>query len=110
MEGTTSMAIFVCMYKLSERAEQTFSLFMVDKGVPKGQMAIWATIMRSLSMAGSGYGGWMLSKENANPKSLLAKYLTLRTLPVVAQLTIVMLWGTEKVQDPETQFTTMGSQ
>ena len=67
------MAAFVLFYKLCERAEQTFSLFMVDKRVPSTTMALWSTVMRTLSLLGSTYAGFALSKKSADPKKLLTR-------------------------------------
>jgi hypothetical protein len=35
------MVSFLLFYKLCERAEQTFSLFMVDKKVQMSELAFW---------------------------------------------------------------------
>ena len=34
---------------------------MVDKLVPRAQMAFWSTVMRTFSLLGSTYGGYALS-------------------------------------------------
>ena len=85
---------FVSFYKLCERAEQSFSLFMIDKKVPMTQLAFWSTVMRTGSLLGKGtnefikkimndglfsgstYSGWMLRKVDA--KTLIVRYSAFR--------------------------------
>lgn len=99
VESTVYMINFVLFYKLCERAEQTFSLFMVDKNVPKSQMALWSTIMRTFSLLGSTYGGYALSKHYDCAKHLLSQYCFLRTLPIIGQFAILCYWGPDIVED-----------
>ena len=55
--GTLWMVCFVMFYKLCERAEQTFSMYLVDKSVPTTTLAAWSTVLRTFSILGSTYGG-----------------------------------------------------
>ena len=100
VKGTLYIAFFVCLYKLCERAEQTFSLFLVDKGVPAWRMALWATVVRSASLAGSARGGAILSGGGANvwsrAKRVLLTFSLLRTLPIAGQQAIILFWGKER--------------
>lgn len=91
---------FVCFYKLCERAEQTFSLFMIDKGVPLSQIAFWSTIMRTGSLLGSVYGGHILSsdEDDRRPREIICKYSFLRSLPICLQLILIHQWGMDRVQ------------
>ncbi|TRY77902.1 hypothetical protein TCAL_08117 [Tigriopus californicus] len=90
---------FVCFYKLCERAEQTFSLFMIDKGVPLSQIAFWSTIMRTGSLLGSVYGGHILTFDDAEsrPREIICKYSFLRSLPITLQLILIHQWGVARV-------------
>eukprot|EP00095_Tigriopus_kingsejongensis_P007177 snap_masked-scaffold134_size322110-processed-gene-2.3 protein:Tk07177 transcript:snap_masked-scaffold134_size322110-processed-gene-2.3-mRNA-1 annotation:"major facilitator superfamily domain-containing protein 3-like" len=84
--GTGFILKFVCFYKLCERAEQTFSLFMIDKGVPLSQIAFWSTIMRTGSLLGSVYGGHVISSGRSSAKDIVSKFSFLRALPICVQL------------------------
>ena len=95
--GTKFMIFYVSFYKLCERAEQTFSLFMVDKGVPKVQMAMWSTIMRTLSLLGSSYGGFIVSKRKSEQFNILRRYSLLRAVPIIVQFAILSTWGSDTV-------------
>ena len=63
IEGTTWMVCFVMFYKLCERAEQTFSLYLVDKHVPTSTLAAWSTVLKTFSLVGSTYTGYYISKD-----------------------------------------------
>lgn len=106
VKGTLFMMAFVLFYKLCERAEQTFTLFMVDKRVPTATLAMWSTVMRTISLLGSTRGGYILSRSSspASPRSVLVFYTLLRSLPIACQLAIVHSWGPEKVEDPDWVF------
>lgn len=102
VNGTVFMISFVLFYKLCERAEQTFSLFMVDKRVPNSTMALWSTIMRTASLLGSTHGGYILSKlEPVSPRSVLVKFTFLRAIPICGQWAIIHYWGTGPVEDAD---------
>jgi len=92
--GTWGVVAFVLMYKLCERAEQTFSLFQVDKGVPRATMALWSTVARTASLLGSTYGGYVLYRREA--RGLVVKFCSLRTVTIAAQGLIVLMWGRER--------------
>ena len=64
--GTTWMVCFVMFYKLCERAEQTFSLFLIDKNVPTITLAAWSTVLKTFSLVGSTYTGYYVSKKKVN--------------------------------------------
>ena len=84
MPGTWGVVVFVLAYKLCERAEQTFSLFQVDKGVPRATMALWSTVARTSSLLGSTYGGYVLYRKEA--RGLVVKFCWLRTITIAAQV------------------------
>ena len=86
--GTWGVVVFVLMYKLCERAEQTFSLFQVDKGVPRATMALWSTVARTASLLGSTYGGYALYRREA--RGLVVKFCWLRTVTIAAQVMIFL--------------------
>ena len=85
--GTWGVVVFVLMYKLCERAEQTFSLFQVDQGVPRATMALWSTVARTSSLLGSTYGGYVLYRREA--RSLVVKFCWLRTVTIAVQVIYV---------------------
>ena len=70
--GTTWMVCFVMFDKLCERAEQTFSLFLIDKNVPTITLAAWSTILKTFSLIGSTYTGYYVSQKKVNSISLLS--------------------------------------
>ena len=61
--GTIWMVCFVMFYKLCERAEQTFSMYLVDKHVPTTTLAAWSTILKTFSLAGSTYAGFRFLRK-----------------------------------------------
>ena len=61
--GTTWMVCFVMFYKLCERAEQTFSMYLVDKHVPTTTLAAWSTVLKTFSLVGSTYTGYYVSND-----------------------------------------------
>ena len=63
VNGTMWMVCFVMFYKLCERAEQTFSMYLVDKQVPTTKLAAWSTILKTCSLLGSTYAGLCFVKE-----------------------------------------------
>ena len=50
VDGTIWMIAFVLFYKLCERSEQTFALYLVDKSVSKEELAILSTFIRTFSI------------------------------------------------------------
>lgn len=64
-------------------------------------MALWSTIMRSLSLLGSTYGGYALAKEDSNVRRILTVFTVLRTIPIVGQYVIINAWGREKVSEQD---------
>ena len=63
VDGTIWMVCFVMFYKLCERAEQTFSMYLVDKHVPTTTLAAWSTILKTFSLAGSTYAGFRFLRK-----------------------------------------------
>ena len=63
VDGTIWMVCFVMFYKLCERAEQTFSMYLVDKHVPTTTLAAWSTILKTFSLAGSSYAGFRFLRK-----------------------------------------------
>ncbi len=97
VKGTAGVIIFVLLYKLCERAEQTFALYQVDKGVPRTTMAFWSTVARTSSLLGSTYGGYVLYREEA--RDVVVRFSWLRTLTIAGQAAVLLLWGHDKVAD-----------
>lgn len=93
VQGTQWMVAFVLTYKLCERAEQTFSLFMVDKRIPTAQLAFWSTIMRCCSLLGSTYGGYALSKQNKSAEGIIKQFAIIRACAIGCQTLIIISWG-----------------
>lgn len=92
--GTYWMVCFVLFYKLCERAESIFSLYMVDKKVPMSQLAFWSTILRICSLLGSTYGGWALSgRAQTAPHKIILGFSLLRSFSIFIQLVLVTSWG-----------------
>ena len=52
VDGTIWMISFVLFYKLCERSEQTFALYLVDKNVSKQELAILSSFIRAFSIIG----------------------------------------------------------
>lgn len=63
VNGTIWMVCFLMFYKLCERAEQTFSIYLVDKQVPTTKLAAWSTILKTFSLLGSTYAGLCFVKK-----------------------------------------------
>ena len=66
VEGTKWMTFFVLTYKLCERSEQTFALFLVDKNVPRTELALLSTAIRAHSIVGSFASGLALTTGIVN--------------------------------------------
>jgi len=94
---TGPLIAFVLFYKLCERAEQTFSLALVDYGMSSTEMAGWSTVMRTFSLVGSTYGGYALSKKRqAKPLvSFLAQFCQWRASTIFVQALLVYVLGQE---------------
>ena len=45
--GTSWMVLFVLTYKLCERGEAVFPIYLVDKGIPMARLAFWNGLVRS---------------------------------------------------------------
>ena len=103
VRGTFYILLFVSFYKLCERGEP-FTVFMVDKGVPKPTIAAASTIVRALSLLGSTYSGYRLHSNPECAKDILLKFSALRTVPIVGYVLVLNFWGTDKALNPETAF------
>jgi MFS family permease len=95
VRGTFGVAIFLLTYKLCETSARTFSLYQVDKGVPRATMAFWSTIASSSSLLGSSYGGWILYKEDA--RDVVTRFSWFRAVTIAGLAAILMFWGHERV-------------
>ena len=71
VNGTMWMVCFVMFYKLCERAEQTFSMYLVDKQVPTTTLAAWSTLLKTFSLLGSTYAGLCFVKIKVTCKLFL---------------------------------------
>jgi len=93
--STSWMIIFLLFYKLCERGEAVFPIFLVDKKIPLQTLAFWNGFVRSaFSIAGSGYSGSLLSSSTAWPaKSVLTMFCYLRVGALFLQTCIIIFWG-----------------
>ena len=66
INGTLWMVFFVMFYKLCERAEQTFSMYLVDKHVPTTTLAGWSTLFKTSSLLGSTFAGLSFVNTKVN--------------------------------------------
>jgi hypothetical protein len=58
---------FLLMYKLCERGESVFPLYLVDKDIPLKRLAVWNGIIRSLASV----AGKLCCLERNNPVTRL---------------------------------------
>ena len=94
VEGTMWMILFVLFYKLCERSEQTFALYLVDKNVSKEELAILSSFIRAFSILGSTISGLLLTKTN--PKDVIQYFSIGRTLTIFGLTCVILSWGLEK--------------
>ena len=94
VDGTIWMIAFVLFYKLCERSEQTFALYLVDKYVSKEELAILSTFIRTFSILGSTVSGFLLTKSS--PKSVIKYFSFARALSIFGLTAVIFSWGLEK--------------
>jgi len=99
--GTVWMVAFLLFYKLCERAEMTFSMYLVDKQVTTARLAAWSSVMRTFSLIGSAYGGYKMS-GSSTPKQIVVSYSIWRALAILLQFVLVRGWGNEPFAEDAT--------
>ena len=99
--GTSWMIAFVMFYKLCERAEMTFSMFLVDKHVSTTRLAAWSSVMKTFSLVGSAYGGYAMSKGEPS-RNLIKRYAVIRSFAILAQFLLILSWGKQIIVSDET--------
>ena len=85
--GTIWMVFFVLTYKLCERAEQTFALYLVDQGIAREELAILSTFIRAFSILGSTVSGLILTKYRAS--NIVQCFAVSRTLTILAMTFVI---------------------
>ena len=85
--GTVWMVSFVLTYKLCERAEQTFALYLVDQGIPREELAILSTFIRAFSILGSTVSGLILTKYRAS--NIVHFFAVSRTMTILAMTFVI---------------------
>ena len=94
VDGTIWMIAFVLFYKLCERSEQNFALYLVDKSVSKEELAILSTFIRTFSILGSTVSGFLLTKSS--PKTVIKYFSIARALSIFGLTAVIFSWGLEK--------------
>ena len=94
VDGTIWMISFVLFYKLCERSEQTFALYLVDKNVSKQELAFLSSFIRAFSIIGSTFSGILLTK--AKPKDVIRKFSVVRAVSIFGLTYVIFSWGLEK--------------
>ena len=92
VQGTSWMIFFLLYYKLCERSEQTFMLVLVDKKVPKEELAILSTFIRAFSIMGSLTSGLLLTKNSSKIKSALLSTASIRFIGILGLTILVYRW------------------
>lgn len=95
VDGTIWMTFFVLIYKLCERSEQTFALYLVDKKVPKTELAMLSTAIRAHSIAGSFASGLALTAGYVTAKNIVYALAILRTFGISLLTLVTIQWGNE---------------
>ncbi|XP_023347955.1 major facilitator superfamily domain-containing protein 3 isoform X1 [Eurytemora carolleeae] len=99
LNGTGWMVGFLLFYKLCERGESVFPIYLVDKNIPLTRLAVWNGLVRSVaSIIGSGFGGYLLSRKLWKPRRVLLFFCSLRVLPILLQTLIIYMWGMEGIK------------
>jgi len=94
VDGTVWMVCFLLFYKLCERGEAVFPIYLVDKKIPLERLALWTGVIRSIaSISGSAMSGYLLSSMLWKPRRVLLAFSSLRVLPILYQTVIIHLWG-----------------
>jgi len=98
VEGTLWMVIFLLFYKLCERGEAVFPIYLVDKKIPLQRLALWNGVVRSVaSIGGSATGGVLISNMKWKPRRVLMMFASVRIIPMLAKTILVGLWGFDSV-------------
>ena len=90
--GTAWMLQFLLFYKLCERAEMTFSMYLVDKQVSTAKLAAAASVMKTCSMIGSMFGGYQVATKGST-KQVITTHSVFRALAILLQFLLVVSWG-----------------
>jgi len=102
VEGTWWIVSFVLFYKLCERGESVFPIYLVDKGVSMSKMAFWNGIVRAIaSVSGSSYSGYLLSSKSVKVNQVLLTFTQWRCLPILVQSFIIRFWGYSAMEDEQ---------
>ncbi|XP_014663873.1 PREDICTED: major facilitator superfamily domain-containing protein 3-like [Priapulus caudatus] len=90
-DGTLWVATFVLTYKLGEQgAISLMPLFLVDSGMSSSRVTFWCGILgMTASIAGSFWGGHLVTNRRIAPAYVALRHCTLRIIPMLA-----MLWVT----------------
>jgi len=92
------MICFLLFYKLCERGEAVFPIYLVDKKIPLQILAFWNGIVRSsASISGSAFSGSLLSSSRSKPKSVLVIFASLRIVVLLLQTVLIWTWGKDPV-------------
>ncbi|CAH1784116.1 unnamed protein product [Owenia fusiformis] len=92
--GTRWMMGFVLIYKLGEQgAVGMFPLFLVDKKFSTTDIGFWTGVIgQTISIFGSIFGGWIISRFNWPPWDVLYQFCLLRFIPLGMQLWLISVW------------------
>lgn len=100
--GTKWIVTFVLFYKLCERGESVFPIFLVDKGIPMTKMAFWNGVVRAMaSVGGSTFSGYLLSSRRVAVMKVLLLFAKMRIIPIAGQLLIIRFWGLNAIKSAE---------
>jgi sugar phosphate permease len=94
VKGTLWLVSFVLFYKLCERSEQTFALFLVDKKVPREELALLSTFIRAFSIIGSTASGIALTR-GTSAQRLVIQFAVLRAITIFGLTIVLSNWGLE---------------
>jgi len=100
VKNTKWMICFLLFYKLCERGEGVFPIYLVDKKIPLQTLAFWNGVVRSAaSILGSAISGSLLSSSSrrCTPKIILVIVASLRTIVLLSITILISLWGQEPV-------------
>jgi len=98
VEGTMWMISFLLFYKLCERGEAVFPIYLVDKKIPLQRLAFWNGVVRSIaSISGSALSGVLLSSREWKPRRVLLSFSMLRIAPILFQTLLIKVWGFNSV-------------
>ena len=92
VKGTFWMMFFVLFYKLCERSEQSFALYLVDKKVAREELALLSTFIRAFSIIGSFLSGLILTKRTNSAKILIIIFAIIRAFGILGMTFVIMNW------------------